>query len=259
MALDGKIERGIVLNYDPASMTATVASYNGASMHKNVVCPFNRYDWFNGAFSITPPALNSPCLYTEIKGEYIILCTFPPVNVNAKTNAAKISSPVGATINRAPSQMRNANTLPGNPSATNAMGSEETFTDMMKRIIMAPGKLSSVWTLLNCIWENVCSIFRLRAGGVDVFCEVDGNNNTNTTINVRRTVSERENDMSVINLQMGQDAGIITLNINGNEFLHVDAERNTTITAKRVTLNGTQIIFNGETFDCLNVDAVKLP
>ena len=130
---------------------------------------------------------------------------------------------------------------------------------MMKRIIMAPGKLSSVWTLLNCIWENVCSIFRLRAGGVDVFCEVDGNNNTNTTINVRRTVSERENDMSVINLQMGQDAGIITLNINGNEFLHVDAERNTTITAKRVTLNGTQIIFNGETFDCLNVDAVKLP
>ena len=44
MALDGKIERGIVLNYDPASMTATVASYNGASMHKNVVCPFNRYD-----------------------------------------------------------------------------------------------------------------------------------------------------------------------------------------------------------------------
>ena len=257
MALNGKLARGIVTAYDAKAMTATVMSYNGTSIMRNVICPFDRYDPYNGAYSITPPSLNSPCLYTEINGEYVILCLYSPVNLNSATNA-KSNSSLGSYLNRTPSDMLNNNTMPGNTTATNAMGSEETFTDMMKRIIMAPGKLSSVWTLLNCVWENVCSIFRLRAGGVDVLCEVDQNNNTNTTINVRRTVGERTGT-SVINLQMGQTAGIITLNINGNEFLHVDADRNTTITAKQVVLNGTDIIFNGETFNCLNVDAVKLP
>lgn len=255
--LNGTLGRATVVGYDSTTMTARISPYTGGSIIDNVVCPFTRNDPQSGAYSITPPSIGSQCLYTEILGEVIIIALFPPANFNCITNKDR-TSPLSATINRTPNDMLNVNTTPGNTSNTNALGSEEAFTDMMKKIIMSPGKLSSVWNLLNCVWANICSIFRLQSGGVDVFCEVDSNNNTNTTINVRRTVGEKETG-SVINLQLGQDAGIITLNINGEEYLHADAERNTTITAKRVVLNGTDIIFNGDTFNCLNVGAVKLP
>lgn len=253
----GVLNRGIITGYDPATLTATITPYNNSGIISDAACPVTRYDPASGAFSITPPNIGAPCVYMDAGGETYILGMFPPPNINGMDNA-NVKSPLNASVNRTPTGMRNNGTLPGNPSATNAMGSEESFTDMMKKIIMSPGKLSSIWTLLNCVWENVCSIFRLRAGGVDVFCEVDSNNNTNTTINVRRTVGERQGT-NVINLEMGQNAGIIRLNINGNEFLHIDADRNTTITAGNCTLNARSIVFNAEEFNCLNVGAVKLP
>lgn len=253
-----KLNRGIITSYDPTTLTATITPYNNSGTISNAACPVTRYDPMSGAFSITPPNIGTPCVFVEVgDNEAYILSMFPPPNINGMDNQ-NVKSPLNATVNRTPTGMRNNNTLPGNPSATNAMGSEETFTDMVKKIIMSPGKLSSIWNLLNCVWENVCSIFRLRAGGVDVFCEVDENNNTNTTINVRRTVSERQGT-NVINLEMGQSAGIITLNINGNEFLHIDADRNTTITAANVTLNARNIVYNADNFNCLNVGQVELP
>jgi hypothetical protein len=253
----GVISRGIVTGYDPNTMTATIVPYDGSGVLQNVVCQFSRYDPRNGAFAITPPSINSPCLFTRTGEETFILGTFPPINANAESNNS-VSSPLNATVNRGPSAMRNSGTLPGNPSATTSMGAEETFTDNMKKIIMSPGKLASIWNLLNCIWENWCSIFRLRSGPADVFCEVGTDDTTNTTINVRRTAGERSG-ISVVNLNIGQTADVIQLNINGAEFLHVDADRNTTITAKNVNLTGTNITFNGDTFDCLNVSSVKLP
>lgn len=253
----GLIRRGIVTAYDPNTMTATVVPYDGSGILQNVVCQFSRYDPRNGAYAVTPPSINAPCLFTQAGEETFILGTFSPINVNADTNG-QVLSPTNATINRGPSTMRNSGTLPGNPSATTSMGAEETFTDNMKKIIMSPGKLASIWNMLNCIWENWCSIFRLRSGPADIFCEVDTSDNTNTTINVRRTVEERTGT-SVVNLNIGKDADVIQLNINGVEFLHVDADRNTTITAKNVTLNGTNITFNADNFDCLNVSSVKLP
>ena len=249
-SLNGNLRPAVVTGYDPNTMTATISPYDGSGNLSNVSCPMNRCDPVNGAYAITPPSIGSPCWYTEYNGEVSIISLFPPLNINSDANT-DLKSPLGATANRCPSDMANKATLPGNSSATNSMGSEESLTDMMKKIIMSPGKLSSVWNLLNGVWENVCSIFRLKAGGMDIEAEVDGANNTNTTIRFRRTVGERAGT-SVVDLQIGQNAGIINLKINGNDFLHVDAARN-------VKLVASTISFTASEFNCMSVDSVKLP
>lgn len=248
--------RAIVNGYDPTTMTATITPYDGSGLIRNAVCQFSRYDPTNAAFSVTPPCIGAPCLYTQIGGETFILNTFPPMNINTEDNQNQ--SPLSAFQNRTPTEMSNNNTLPGNTSSTTSFGSEETLTDMTKKIIIVADKLSSIWNMLNCVWENICSIFRLRTAGVDVLCEVNEANETNTTINVRRTTGERTG-VSVINLEMGTDADIITLKINDVEFLHIDAERNVTLTAKNIDVNALNINYNADEFNCLNVGAVKLP
>lgn len=255
--LSKQINRGIVSGYDAKTCTAIVIPYNGSGILRDVICPFSRYDPVNGAYSVTPPCIGSPCIYVEDGGETVILALYPPANFNTE-GTENVVSPFSSTISRTPTEMQNKNTLPGNPSATTSLGAEETFTDSMKKLILSPGKLSSVWNLLNCVWENVCSIFKLYSSGADVECDVDTENNTNTRIRVRRTVSEKES-VSVIDLNLGKNADIIKLLIDGVEYLHIDAERNTSITAKAVTLNATTITFNADELNCLNVGQVKLP
>ena len=95
----GLIRRGIVTAYDPNTMTATVVPYDGSGILQNVVCQFSRYDPRNGAYAVTPPSINAPCLFTQAGEETFILGTFSPINVNAVSEANNMGNGIIEGIN----------------------------------------------------------------------------------------------------------------------------------------------------------------
>lgn len=254
----GEIKVGFVTAYDQNTMTAVIQPEGLGGIIKDVVCLFDRYDPKNGAFSFRAPSENSPCLYTTIKGTTYLLGLFPPENMTEE--GSKFESLYGNTTNRTPPGMLQPIVKPGNTIDTNSMGSEDTFTDTMKKIIMFPKKLYSIWNIMNCIWENMCMIFRLYSAPLDVTAEVTKDDECNTTVKVRKVVKEREEDATtMIDLRMGKDADIIQMNINGKPFIHVDGDRNVIIMAGNIDLNAKNINYNSDTFNCLNVGRVDLP
>lgn len=259
MEQNGIVLKGTILGYDQENMTATIASENPVGIIYNVVCLFDRCDYKNAAYSFRAPSEGADCIYTTINGTTYLLGIFPPVNLTDET-CNSFKSDYGNTRSRKPKTMLQHKVKPGNTIDTNSMGSEDTFTDTMKKIIMAPNKLSSIWNIMNSIWENICLIFRLYSGPMDVTCEVDEKEKCNTTVKVRREICERKEDATTtIDLRMGNDADIIQLNINGAPLLHVDQDRNVIIIAKKIDLTATQINYNADEFNCLNVQTVKLP
>lgn len=263
------IGRGIVSAYDKTRMTAIVVPYDGSAVLSDVACPFLRSDITNGAYSFTPPTVGTPCIYVRAGGETYILALYAPVNL---TSDVSTISPYGQNINRVPSGMENAHTLPGNTSSTNSLGSEESLTDTMKRIIMIPSRLSSIWNIVNCVWENVCTIFRLSAAGLDIQAECNSLNKTDTIIRVRRSSNENGGP-SAISLIMGNTADVLSVAIDGSEILHIDANKNVTINATDVTCNVNNVALTSEnvdwtanninitanTVDMTQCGAVKLP
>lgn len=256
------IGRGIVAAYDKTRMTAIVVPYDGSATLTDVACPFLRSDITNGAYSFTPPTVGSPCIYVKAGGETYILAIYTPVNLSGKNTAI---SPYGQSISRVPDAMTNADTLPGNTSSTNSLGSEESFTDTMKRIIMIPSKLSSIWNIVNCVWENVCTIFRLTAAGFDIKAECNSLDKTDTIIRVRRSVNENGGP-SAITLVMGNTADVLSLAIDGSEILHIDGEKNVTINSANVVVKTNDVDWTAANIkivanqvDMTECGAVKLP
>lgn len=256
------IGRGIVSAYDKTRMTAIVVPYDGTATLTDVACPFLRSDATNGAYSFTPPTVGAPCIYVRAGGETYIIALYTPVNLTSDVVSV---SPYGQNISRIPEAMSNADTLPGNTSSTNALGSEECLTDVMKKIVMIPNRLSSIWNIVNCVWENVCTIFRLSAAGFDIKAECSALNKTDTIVRVRRSTNE-QGGPAAITLVMGNTADVLALSIDGSELLHIDGNKNIILNTANVKVNtdtvdwtANNINITANTVDMTQCGAVKLP
>lgn len=257
----GDIKKGKVIGYDQESMTAIIEPEDMPGVNiQNVVCLFDRYDENNNAFSFRAPSVGSPCIYTKIGNETFLLGLYPPLNITDKSDEVEDNSLYGGILTRKPKGMRQYSVEPGNIIDTNSFGSEDSFSDTMKKIVIFPKKLSSIWNALNFVWENICLIFRLYTGAMDITSEVNTDNTCDTTLKFRKTLTEREqNATTIVDLRIGNDANVIKLFINGKPFVHVDADRNVEVIAKQIDVHATNINFDANEFNCLNVGTVKLP
>lgn len=238
---------GVVNTYDPATMTAEVTAFDGSAHHVNVGMMMQSCDIGNGVYSFTPPSIGVPCLFTKVSGETVILGQYAPPNIGGNDS---ISSSTGATVNRSVDEMPNNEHLPGDWMVSSQSGAEVALRNMVFGIQMSP-IFYSVWNMMNSVWDTMCNIFKFSAPAADVLVDVSDNNETNINIAVRKSTGER-GGTPAINLLMGNDADVITLKINGEEFCHVDLERNITLNVKKMSIIGDEV-------DMTQVQSVKLP
>ena len=258
----GSVELGIVNAYDPATCTAEVTSYDGVNRYYNVGVSMSSYDTANGVYSYTPPSIGAPCLFTTVGGETFIIGQYAPPNIGY---APDTISPISTTVNRAVDEMgKTDDHLPGDWQMTSQSGAEISFRNMLFSIKMNP-LFYSVWNILNGIWDNMCNIFKFKSSGADVSVNVDEAGNTNTSIQVR-TSSSQADGTPAVDLQIGADAGVILLKINGNNFCHIDENRHVILetddidlTAKDVHVTAENMIVKGAKLDCSGVGRVRLP
>jgi hypothetical protein len=245
--MSGTIQMGIVNSWDPATMTAEVTAFDGSAHHYNVGVMMQSCDIGNGVYSFTPPSIGAPCMFTKVSGETMILGQYAPPNLGGNED---ISSTTGSTLNRSVEEMPNADHLPGDQIMTSQSGAQVYLRNMVYGIEMSP-IFYSIWNLMNSVWDTMCNIFKFSAPAADILVDVDGSGSTNVDISVRRSAGER-NGTPAINLNMGANAGVINLKINGQSFLHVDIERNVTLNVKKMTVIGDEV-------NMLGVQDVKLP
>lgn len=242
----GSIQMGIVNSWDPATMTAEVTSFDGSAHHYNVGVMMKQCDIGNGVYDFTPPSIGSTCMFTKVSGEAIILGAYAPPNLGGN---ADISSSTGATMNRSSGEMPNEDHLPGDSVSTSANGMSISKKGMTYEISMNP-LFYSIWNLMNNVWDNMCNVFKFSAPAADILVDVEGSS-TNVDISVRKSAGER-GGTPAINLNMGTAANVIKLKINGQDFCHVDIDRNVTLNVKKMTIVGEEV-------NMLGVQSVKLP
>jgi len=258
MTPTGEVKTGIVTKYDETTMTAVIQDSEGI-MH-NVVCLFDRYDPKTGAYSFRAPSEESPCLYTTIGETTYLLGLFPPLNMTPEGIHPKNSS-CNNTENRTPQGMLESIVKPGNVIDTNSNGSKENFTDSEKNIILASGKLESLWNLINFVWKNTCQMFKLYSGPMDVTAEVTDKEECNTTIKWRKTLEERKDGVkhTLLDLRIGKDAGVVELQVNGSTLLHIYENKDILLIANDIKINAKKIEYNADEVNMLNVGVVRLP
>jgi hypothetical protein len=256
----GNVELGHVVAYDPATMTATIVSADGASKYRNVGIMMQSCDYGSGSYQFNPPAVGSVCMFTQISGEVLIIGSYLPPNMAGEQDGKGFADTIGdkstlptttnAVINRAPGDFPNKSSLPGDWRMTGKSGSEISFMDMLFSVKMAP-TFYSIWNLLNKFWDTVCNKFRFRSPACDVFVDVNDSQETDVNIVVRQTPSERSGTPA-INLKLGKEAGVVDLKINGQDFLKVDLNRNVTLEVNTMTVRGNLVTME-------DVQLVKLP
>lgn len=242
----GNLQLGIVNSWDSTTMTGEVTAFDGSGKYYNVGIMMQSCDVGNGAYSFTPPAIGNTCLFSHVSGEVVIVGQYAPPNLG--DNSA-VDSPLGATMNRSTEDMPNEDHLPGDCVSTSQSGMKITKTGSKYAIEMSP-KFFSVWNMINNVWDTACDIFKFSSPAADVLVTGDGGA-SNVEITVRKSPGERGTE-GAVNLKIGANAGLINLKINGKDFLHVDNERNVTLSVKNMTITG----------DCVNMEGVgrvKLP
>lgn len=245
--MSGTLQMGIVNSWDPTTMTAEVTAFDGSAKHYNVGVIMQSCDIGNGTYSFTPPSIGAPCLFTKVSGETMIIGQYAPANLGGNEG---ISSTTGATINRSVDEMPNQDHLPGDSVSTSQNGISISKKGMTYSIEMSP-IFYSIWNLMNNVWDTMCNIFKFSAPAADVLVDVSGGGATNVDISVRKSSGER-GGTPAINLKMGADADVVLLKINGQDFCHVDLQRNVTLNVKKMTIIGDEV-------NMLDVQAVKLP
>ena len=257
-----EIQIGIVKSYDPNTCTAEVTSFDGLDRYTNVGNIMSTYDTTNGVYSYTPPSINSPCVYTVIGDEVLILGQYAPPNMGY---APETESPINSTINRAVDEMKTGEDhLPGDFQLTSQSGAEITLRNLVFSIKMNP-VFYSAWNILNSIWDNMCNIFKLHSPGADVLVDVDEGGNTKTSIQVR-TSADQIDGTPMVDLQISSEVDILLLKINGQSMCKIDKDRNIILNTKDVTLEAQDIhvhannmYVSGSKLDCSGVGKVRLP
>lgn len=238
----GDIELGIVNSWDPETMTAEISRFDGSSHIANATVIMQSCDIGNGAYSFTPPSIGAPCLFTKVSGEHVILGHYAPPNLSANTD---VESTTGSTLNRSLDEMPTDGRLPGDTIATSPSGFQVGLRNLLYAIEASP-IFYSMWNLANSVWDNMCNKFRFSSPGADINVDVDGGSATNVNISVRRNAGER-GGVPAVNLDIGHSAGVINLKINGQDFCHVDIDRNVTLNVRNLRIVG----------DCVNMEGVQ--
>ena len=242
-------KQGIVALYDSNTQTAIVNDRWG-NTYENVGVPFKRYDLAQGAFSCTPPTSGATCLFgqSDVGDWYIIAIVNGPINIDG--DSSPDSNPLNIPLNRTARNSTIGNTKAGNSIDTTSMQAEFVKSDSLYKIKMTP-IFYSCWHLVNMLWENMCNAFSFISAGFDLIVNVDGAYNTDTVITARRTTGEK-NGVPCLELDIGKTADIVKIKVNGEDFLHLDADKNVTIVAKDIKLTADNV-------DLSACKAVKLP
>lgn len=253
--MSGNLQMGIVNSYDPVTCTAEVTSYDGLHRYYNAGISMSSYDNANGIYSYTPPSIGAPCLFTVINGEAMIITQYAPPNLGYASDTASSTS---ATVSRAVDEMATEDQhLPGDWQLTSQSGAEVYLRNMVFGIKMNP-LFYSVWNLLNNVWDTMCNVFKFSSPAADMLVDFTEGGATNVGIQVRSSVSQRDGVPS-IDLQLGADAGVLLLKINGTNLCHIDENKNISLHTKNITISADVIKMSGSLLDCKGMGRVKMP
>lgn len=240
-----------VVDFDSATSTYILAPVDGSGTIKGAVSLWDKVDDTNKAYSFTPKSLRALSICTECNGIPIILGQFPPINVNDSGEESYNNTPYNFT----PSSMSTEGLAPGDSMTTNATGGFTKSSDTMLQTVMIPGKL---YTEMN----TVANTMRIGAGSFTLesdACTVDflGSNDGSTGdvhISVKRAPGETP---GTVELWMGTTGDVLKITINGEQFIHVDQDRNVQIEAKDINIkvNDVDIKCNDIKLESNNITA----
>ena len=242
--------KGVVSEYDPKTCTAVVSASDGSGTYKNASLMLQTVDYGSGSYNVTPPTPGAPCLVANINGETFILGGYLPVNFGDDAdNKPPVGQPLemfkdqnpekksvtGSNYTRTPSDYPAKATLPGDSVMRGSSGSEIGFFDNLYRVKISP-LLYTVWNSINNIFELCAGALRIKSPALEVHSVLE----TNKDCNVQVLVRNRGSDLGgtpMIDINMGQNAGIATIAINGQQLLHVTADRNVFLTGKNLIVD----------------------
>ena len=245
-----EIMKAVVSEYDPKTCTTVVTASDGSGTFKNATMMLPTLDYGSGSYDVTPPTPGSPCLIARVNGEVFIMGGYLPVNLgNDADNAPPAGqnlemftdqnpdkpSTTGSSYSRTPSDYPAKATLPGDKVVKGSSGSEVGFFDNLYRIKISP-LLYTVWNSINNIFELCAGALRIKSPALEVHSVLE----TNKDCNVQVLVRNRGSDLGgtpMININMGQNAGVATIAINGQQLLHVTADRNVFLTGKNLIVD----------------------
>ena len=254
----GNVHIGTVVDFNPNTLTIDIRSFSG-ELHKNVSLNPAVNDYELAARKYTIPALKSPCMYTVVSSQVIYLGSFFVPNANGGMeekgtdekslldNLLMMSKEEEEmnfddnVISRLPFDCSEApDILPGSSLEMGPSGSKIGFFDNTYFIKLSP-IFYSMWSAINDTWDTMCSIFNFRSPAVDVFVDVDKEQNTNVTITHRMKVSEREKKVQPLVIKVGKEGDLIDIKVYGKPFLHVTPDRKVELEVKELKIKGKKV------------------
>lgn len=251
----GSVHIGFVVGYNPDALTIDIRSYDG-ELYKNVSLNPSVNDYELSARKYTVPALKSPCMYTVVSSQVIYLGSFfvpnaegglgeEPSLLDTLLPKGKDKNINDTTVSRIPHDAHEArDVIPGSSLDIGPSGSKIGFFDSTYFIKLSP-IFYSLWSAINDTWETMCSIFRFRSPAVDVFVDVDKEQNTNVEINVRTKVSDRLKKIQPVKLKIGKDGGLIDMQIYGKPFIKVSPKREVILEVEQLKIKGKKVDLRG--------------
>ena len=245
---------GTITGYNSQTKTCEVTTLDGALL-QNVLCPVDKYDEDSKSVKFTPPSDKTPVLCASVNGRNMIVRMYPPRNLST-TGSSDATGLYGSYVNySAFNDVKEQ--MPGTTIDRNGKGGTESFDDNGKQIIIAPGKLSTTWNIINNTYDTICTQYNIRSAAMDIKSEADGGDAGNTTITFRRSVGE---DPGCVTINIGSDASVLDIKICGKDFLHVDESKNVKLDISNMDIIATgNINISAAEVNCLNVGSVKLP
>lgn len=218
-----------IAGYDAGTKTYTIVPYDGSGLQKGAVSLWDKFDTTSNAYSFTPLSLEAPCVCTTCNGTTIILGQFPVVNVDG-SGTTYTDTP----FNYTPKGISKSETIPGETVNSNATGGYCSFSDTMHKTVMIPDQL---YQELN----TVSNTMRVGAGSYSIksdACDVDFCSSTSGVGDVHVSVKRSKGEApGTIEIWAGTTGDVLKISINGNEFLHVDEDRNVQIRGKDINID----------------------
>lgn len=242
------MELGVVAESNGQGMV--ILSSDGTRRYNDATMIMQNANPQNGSYGGVILASGTPCVFDIINGEVIVFGAYIPPNLNPSpplfgTNDQKNIPPKpehtnSSYVSRVPDDFPKNTNLPGDWMQTGPSGSEVSFRDILFNIRMTKS-FYSIWNSLNSFWDNVCDKFKFRSPAAEVVVDVNENQETNVAIVVRKRAGER-GGTPAIELNLGNDANIIKMKVNGKDFLHVDGERNVVLYVKNLEVKAEEYV-----------------
>lgn len=239
-----EIQLGIVNYYDSGTQTAEVTSFDGSSVFYNCTTMMQSCDPASGAYNASPPSVGAPCLICNVGGENVVLGYYAPPTLSgsdvSQTSSANIS--IDRSRDGFPDEV-----LPGESVVRTKSGCTALMGDQMFKWEMSP----ALYMMLNMVGNsfNTCADrMQFTTPGSSVLITTEGDGTTNYAFSTSKT----SGGAPAVEVTIGNTADVYNIKIGGQQFLHVDNDRNVVMNMK--TLN---II--GDSVDMTQCQAVALP